>query len=61
MAAAVVLAPNSKLTSEDVERIVDVKVDDFKRLRGGVIFIDRLPRNPQGKIQRSKLLQLVLC
>ena len=61
MAAAVVLAPNSKLTSEDVERIVEVKVDDFKRLRGGVIFIDRLPRNPQGKIQRSKLLQLVLC
>ena len=61
MAAAVVLAPNSKLTSEDVEKIVEVKVDDFKRLRGGVIFIDRLPRNPQGKIQRSKLLQLVLC
>ena len=61
MAAAVVLAPNSKLTSEDVEKIVQVKVEDFKRLRGGVIFIDRLPRNPQGKIQRSKLLQLVLC
>jgi 4-coumarate--CoA ligase len=55
----VVLAPDSNLTSEDVCKFVEARVEDYKRLRGGVFFVDTLPRNPQGKIQRNKLREIV--
>jgi acyl-coenzyme A synthetase/AMP-(fatty) acid ligase len=57
--AAVVLSPNSELTSEEISKMVEDKLEDCKRLRGGVFFVDRLPRNPQGKIQRRKLPEMV--
>jgi acyl-coenzyme A synthetase/AMP-(fatty) acid ligase len=59
VSAAVVLAPHSNLTSEDVCKFVEARVDDYKRLRGGVFFLGSLPRNPQGKIQRNKLREIV--
>ena len=53
--AAVVKRSGSNLTEEDILDLVNTKVEDFKRLRGGVIFLRRLPKNPQGKVQRSRL------
>ena len=34
-------------------------VDDAKQLRGGVVFVETLPTNPVGKIQRKKLIELI--
>ena len=61
MTAAVVLAPNSSLTSEDIFKIVEKRLEDYKHLRGGVHFMKKLPRNPQGKIVRKRLRQLIVA
>ena len=57
--AAVVKTPDSKVTSQEIIDLVEERVDDIKKLRGGVIFVDALPKNAVGKIQRRKLLDLV--
>ena len=56
--AAVVKTPDSKVTSQEIIDLVEERVDDIKKLRGGVIFVDALPKNPVGKIQRRKLIDL---
>ena len=58
--AAVVKTPDSKVTSQEIIDLVEERVDDIKKLRGGVIFVDALPKNAVGKIQRRKLLDLDL-
>ena len=54
------IKPGSELRAEDLQRAVDGKVDDHKKLRGGVYFVDKIPRNPQGKILRRKLNDLLM-
>lgn len=56
--AAVVKVEGAKVTEDDIANLVSMNVDDAKKLRGGVIFVDKLPKNPQGKILRRKLLEL---
>ena len=57
--AAVVKIPGSNVTAQEIIDLVDTKVEDIKKLRGGVIFVDALPKNPVGKIQRRKLIELL--
>ena len=38
--------------------ILELVVDE-ERLRGGVRFIDQIPRNEQGKIARPKLREML--
>ncbi|EXJ61136.1 4-coumarate-CoA ligase [Cladophialophora yegresii CBS 114405] len=45
----------SKLTEEDVKKFVEGKVVRYKRLAGGVEFLDVIPKNPSGKILRRQL------
>jgi acyl-coenzyme A synthetase/AMP-(fatty) acid ligase len=33
----------------------DGKVSSYKKLRGGIHHVDEIPKNPNGKIMRSKL------
>jgi acyl-coenzyme A synthetase/AMP-(fatty) acid ligase len=47
------------VTGEHLRDMVDAVVDDHKKLRGGVHFVARIPRNPQGKILRQSLLNLL--
>ena len=57
--AAVVLAADSNDVSEqEIIDMVNKNVADSKKLRGGVIFVDKLPKNPVGKTQRRKLLEM---
>ena len=56
--AVVIKTPNSKLSEQNLIDLVESEVDDSKRLRGGVIFVEKLPKNPVGKIQRKKLIEL---
>nr|CAI5858416.1 unnamed protein product [Callosobruchus analis] len=50
--AFVVRKPGTKLTEREVEKFVEDHLSPAKRLRGGVIFVDEIPRNPSGKILR---------
>ncbi|XP_057304021.1 uncharacterized protein LOC130641298 [Hydractinia symbiolongicarpus] len=53
--AFVVKKNESGLTEEDVYKFVNQNVSDHKQLRGGVKFVDALPRSPAGKLLRRVL------
>ncbi|KAF2880008.1 hypothetical protein ILUMI_27554, partial [Ignelater luminosus] len=57
--AFVVVKPGEKLTEEEVNDFVDKQVMPQKRLRGGVRFIDEIPRIRSGKILRRKLREIL--
>ncbi|OQE25706.1 hypothetical protein PENFLA_c008G10282 [Penicillium flavigenum] len=44
--------------SQEIQKLVASKVSGYKRLRGGVLFVDQLPRNPTGKLLRRELRSL---
>ena len=56
--ALVVKSSESTVTEQDIIELVSQHVDDAKKLRGGVTFIDKLPKNPQGKLLRRELLKI---
>ena len=41
--------------SKEIKNFVDVKVAPHKKLRGGVIYIDKIPKAATGKILRREL------
>lgn len=56
--AYVVLQPRttSKDVSEkDIVTFIQTRVAPFKRLTGGVVFLEAIPKNPSGKILRRQL------
>lgn len=53
--AFVVKSKDSQLTEKNVQDFVSDKVTRFKRLTGGVEFIDTIPKNATGKILRKNL------
>ncbi|XP_012275911.1 4-coumarate--CoA ligase 1 [Orussus abietinus] len=53
--AFVVLQPTSKITADDIIKYVNERVSSHKRLRGGVRFVDSIPKAPSGKILRRVL------
>ncbi|RVX70429.1 hypothetical protein B0A52_05928 [Exophiala mesophila] len=44
-----------RLSNTDIQHWLSSRVAKYKRLEGGVIFIDRIPKSPTGKIQRKEL------
>ena len=56
--AVVVKRTNSDLTEDEIIQRANESLEDVKKIRGGVIFVDKLPKNPQGKILRRKLSEL---
>ena len=57
--ALVVKKRDAEVEVEELQDLVDKQVEDHKQLRGGIHFVQKIPRNPQGKILRSKLLAFV--
>lgn len=57
--AFVVKQPGANVTEKELIDYVASKVSSAKHLRGGVIFIDELPKNPTGKILRKDLRQML--
>ncbi|KAF7280307.1 hypothetical protein GWI33_006219 [Rhynchophorus ferrugineus] len=53
--AYVVTKPGQNLNEEDIQKFVSSKVTHYKKLAGGVKFINSIPRNPSGKILRNEL------
>ncbi|XP_001358817.2 4-coumarate--CoA ligase 1 [Drosophila pseudoobscura] len=57
--AFVVKQANVQLTENDVIQFVNEHASPAKRLRGGVIFVDEIPKNPSGKILRRILRNML--
>ncbi|RSL50767.1 hypothetical protein CEP53_008694 [Fusarium sp. AF-6] len=53
--AYVVKTPNSTVTDQEITRWVEGRLSEFKWLKGGVAFVNSIPRNPSGKILRRVL------
>lgn len=49
---------SQKLTAEDVVEFIHSKVSQHKRLRGGVIFTNEIPKSASGKILRRVQIQI---
>ena len=45
----------SKISEEEVQDFVKGRVAEYKQLRGGVVFVDELPKNAIGKYLRREL------
>lgn len=58
--AYVVLAPDAigRVSEEDLKDHVRKRVSGYKQLRGGVVFVNVVPRSPSGKILRRQLRDL---
>ncbi|KAG9966462.1 acetyl-CoA synthetase-like protein, partial [Aureobasidium melanogenum] len=50
----------SQKTAEDIQGYVKQRVSDHKQLRGGVVFIESVPRLLSGKVWRAKLKEMVV-
>lgn len=46
------------ITEQDIKDFVKKHVADYKQLRGGVVFMDVIPKSPSGKILRKDLREL---
>ena len=59
--AFVVRAPNANVSlsdeelARDIVKYVETHMAHYKQLRGGVEFVDVIPKSPSGKILRRKL------
>lgn len=53
--AYVVSKPGQSATAHDIVRFLDGKVTATKRITGGVVFLEAIPKNPSGKILRKAL------
>ena len=53
--AYVVPKAGEKLTEEEVKRYVKMNLSQHKQLRGGVVFVESIPKSASGKILRKEL------
>ncbi|CAI6361279.1 unnamed protein product [Macrosiphum euphorbiae] len=51
--------PGQKVEPDRLLSYVNDRVKDHERLRGGIIFVDDVPRSPAGKLKREELLNIV--
>ncbi len=59
VAAAIVLKRGEKAAAEDIKKLVEESMEKQKWLRGGVHFVDELPYNPMGKLQRKEIQKML--
>jgi 4-coumarate--CoA ligase len=52
---AYVVADSSKISGQQIQEYVKANVANYKQLRGGVVFLDAIPKSPAGKILRKDL------
>jgi len=58
--ACVVRQPSACVTEGQLEQFVQDRVAPFKRLRGGVKFVDAIPKTASGKILRRMMKEQLL-
>ncbi|CAL1674115.1 unnamed protein product [Lasius platythorax] len=57
--AFVVRQPGATITIQDIQDLIKQKLSPQKWLRGGVQFVDAIPKNPSGKILRRELRAMI--
>ncbi|XP_014291592.1 luciferin 4-monooxygenase [Halyomorpha halys] len=58
-AAFIIKRLGSNLSEEDLHSYISDKVIDEKKLRGGIVFLDSIPKSPVGKVLRYELKKLL--
>ena len=58
--AYVVKKNGVSVSKDDIAEFVDVKVAAHKRLKGGVFFIEAIPKTNTGKLLRRELKSMLL-
>ncbi|KAK8089437.1 hypothetical protein PG997_004398 [Apiospora hydei] len=53
--AYIVPSPEIKASEQEIAQWMEGRVVRYKRLAGGVVFVDEIPKNPSGKILRKQL------
>lgn len=53
--AYIVPKDNEHVRTEEIEEYVNERVANYKRLKGGIMFVDSIPKNASGKILRRQL------
>lgn len=56
--AFVVKQPGAEITENEIIQFVADNASKVKQLRGGVKFIDEIPRNPTGKLLRREMREM---
>lgn len=59
LAMAFVVRADESLTEGDVIDFANKDASPAKKLRGGVVFVDQIPKSPAGKILRRQLRDLL--
>ncbi|XP_063835883.1 uncharacterized protein LOC135085031 [Ostrinia nubilalis] len=57
--AFVARQPGARVTGEEIQQFVAERLSNPKRLRGGVRFVEAIPKNPSGKILRKELKKMI--
>jgi 4-coumarate--CoA ligase len=57
---AYVVKKDQTLKAKDVQDWIAARVNPYKKLRGGVVFTDVIPKSPSGKILRRELKEQAL-
>ncbi|XP_048005487.1 luciferin 4-monooxygenase-like isoform X1 [Leguminivora glycinivorella] len=57
--AFVVRQPGASVSEQELIDYVSAEVSPYMQLRGGVVFVPELPRNPRGKILRRRLREIL--
>lgn len=52
---AYVVTTEKSVTEKDIHEFLGRRVSHYKRLRGGVVFVQEIPRNVNGKVMRNVL------
>lgn len=52
------VADQAQISVEEIHKFVNHAVARYKQLRGGIFFIDEIPKTASGKILRKDLRQL---
>ena len=56
--AYVVVPDRSKIDEATIKNFVKTNAADYKQLRGGVVYLDAIPKTASGKILRKDLREL---
>jgi acyl-CoA synthetase (AMP-forming)/AMP-acid ligase II len=52
---AFIVPKRPNITEEDIKAFIAAKLSEHKQLKGGVVFLTSIPKNPSGKILRKEL------
>ena len=52
---AFIVRTSEDITAEKIEALLEPNIAKYKRLKGGIVFLEQLPKSPTGKVLRKEL------